>query len=103
MYYLVVTNITFDAGERLHETRECNFYATKLSNDHKNLPILNCGQNRIEVLYLHLIVVLFISVSGVNADFVFRRIRRLGVFCVVCSNAYNTLSTAYGDSKNFSF
>lgn len=68
MCYLVVTNI-FDAGERLHEIRECNFYATKLSNDHKNLPILNCGQNRIEVLYLHLILVLFILVSGVNADF----------------------------------
>ena len=41
MFYYAVTNITFDAGERLHETRECNFYATKLSNDHKNLPILN--------------------------------------------------------------
>ena len=91
MCYLVVTNITFDAGERLHEIRECNFYFTKLSNDHKNLPILNCGQNRIEVLYLHLILVLFILVSGVNADFVFRRIRLIRSFCVVCSKVQHTV------------
>ena len=92
MCYLVVTNITFDAGERLHEIRECNFsYATKLSNDHKNLPILNCGQNRIEVLYLHLILVLFILVSGVNADFVFRRTRLIRSFCVVCSKVQHTV------------
>ena len=32
---------------------------------------LNGGQKRIEVPYLHLILVLFILVSGVNADFVF--------------------------------
>ena len=101
MCYYVVTNITFDAGERLHETRECNFYATKLSNDHKNLPILNWGKNRIEVLYLHLIIVLFILVSGVNADVVLRRIRLIRSFCVVCYSEYNTLSTAYDDSKNF--
>ena len=91
MCYLVVTNITFDAGERLHEIRECNFYATKLSKDHKNLPILNCGQNRIEVLYLHLILVLFILVSGGNADFVFRRIRLIRSFCVVCSKVQHTV------------
>ena len=91
MCYLVVTNITFDAGERLHEIRECNFYFTKLSNDHRNLPILNCGQNRIEVLYLHLILVLFILVSGVNADFVFRRIRLIRSFCVVCSKVQHTV------------
>ena len=91
MCYLVVTNITFDAGERLHEIRECNFYFTKLSNDHKDLPILNCGQNRIEVLYLHLILVLFILVSGVNADFVFRRIRLIRSFCVVCSKVQHTV------------
>lgn len=91
MSYLVVTNITFDAGERLHEIRECNFYFTKLSNDHKNLAILNCGQNRIEVLYLHLILVLFILVSGVNADFVFRRIRLIRSFCVVCSKVQHTV------------